>query len=105
MNPNGWSCIMSALEDAFKGGNIVTGVGLAIGALVVAPLIIPILRPVAKSLVKAGVVAYEQGRVAFAELGEQTSDLLAEARSELAEAGRETERAPAAEPAAHHGTS
>ena len=76
-----------ALEDLFKGGNIVTGLAIGIGAAVVAPAITPVLRPIAKSLLKAGLIAYDQGRVAFAGLNEQTSDLVAEARSELAEAG------------------
>jgi hypothetical protein len=78
---------MSILEDAFKGGNLVTGIGLVIGAAVIAPAIIPVLRPITKSLIKASLVAYEQGRAAVAELNEQTSDLVAEARSELAEVG------------------
>ncbi|WP_024512096.1 DUF5132 domain-containing protein [Bradyrhizobium sp. ARR65] len=81
---------MAILEDAFKGGNIVTGIGLVIGVAVIAPVIIPMLRPIAKSLIKAGVIAYEQGRVAVAELSEQATDVMAEARSELAEAGHAT---------------
>jgi Protein of unknown function (DUF5132) len=84
---------MSALEDMFKGGNIVTGLAMGIGAAVVAPVIIPVLRPVAKSLLKAGLIAYDQGRVALAEFNEQTSDLVAEARSELAEAGHSAKEA------------
>ncbi len=84
-----------ALEDLFKGGNIVTGLAIGIGAAVVAPAITPVLRPIAKSLLKAGLVAYDQGRVAFAELNEHTSDLVAEARSELAEAGHTEHGAPA----------
>jgi hypothetical protein len=82
---------MGALEDVFKGGNIVTGLAMGIGAAVVAPVITPVLRPIAKSLLKAGLVAYDQGRVALAELNEQTSDLVAEARSELAETGHAAE--------------
>ncbi|WP_024508596.1 DUF5132 domain-containing protein [Bradyrhizobium sp. ARR65] len=93
---------MSVLEDVFKGGNIVTGLAIGIGAAVVAPAIMPVLRPVAKSLLKAGLVAYDQGRVAFAELNEQTSDLVAEARSELAEAGHSAEAAAEAGEARPH---
>jgi hypothetical protein len=87
---------MSALENLFKGGNIVTGLAIGIGAAVVAPAITPVLRPVAKSLLKAGLIAYDQGRVAFAELNEHTSDLVAEARSELADAGHGAEATPEA---------
>jgi hypothetical protein len=46
-----------------------------------------VLRPIAKSLLKGGLIAYDQGRAAFAELNEQTSNLVAEARSELGKAG------------------
>jgi hypothetical protein len=87
------------LEDVFKGGNIVTGLAIGIGAAVVAPAITPVLRPIAKSLLKAGLIAYDQGRVALAEFNEKTSDMLAEARAELEEAaqGAEAGAAEAAE--------
>lgn len=78
---------MALLEDMFKGGSVFTGLAIGIGAAVVAPVLIPALRPIAKSLIKAGLVAYDQGRVALAELNERTGDIVAEARSELAEAG------------------
>jgi hypothetical protein len=76
---------MALFEDIFKGGNIVTGLAIGIGAGIVAPVVIPVLRPIAKSVIKAGLIAYDQGRVALAELNEQTGDVVAEARSELAE--------------------
>ena len=79
---------MALLEDMFKGGGIVTGLAVGIGAAVVAPVIMPALRPLAKSIIKAGLIAFDQGRVAFAEVAERTEDILAEARSELAEAAR-----------------
>jgi len=81
---------MALLEDIFKGGNIVTGLAIGIGAGIVAPVVIPALRPIAKSIIKAGLIAYDQGRVALAELNEQTGDIVAEARAELAEAGKAT---------------
>jgi hypothetical protein len=58
---------------------------IGIGAAVVAPAVIPALRPIAKSIIKAGLIAYDQGRVALAELNEHTGDILAEARAEVAE--------------------
>jgi Protein of unknown function (DUF5132) len=76
---------MSLFEDVFKGGNIVTGLAIGVGAGILAPAIMPVLRPIAKSVIKAGLIAYDQGRVALAELNEQTGDVVAEARSELAE--------------------
>jgi hypothetical protein len=74
---------MSLLEDAFKGGGLAVGVAAGIGAALVVPVLIPALRPIAKSILKAGLVAYDRGRVALAELNEQTGDLLAEARAEI----------------------
>lgn len=76
---------MALFEDAFKGGNIVTGLAIGVGAAIMAPVVIPALRPIAKSIIKAGLIAYDQGRVALAELNEQTGDVMAEARSELEE--------------------
>jgi hypothetical protein len=76
---------MALFEDIFKGGNIVTGLAIGIGAAVLAPAVIPALKPIAKSIIKAGLIAYDQGRVALAELNEQTGDMMAEARAELAE--------------------
>lgn len=81
---------MALFEDAFKGVGIMMGLAAGIGAAVVAPVVIPALRPVAKSILKAGLIAYDQGRVALAELNEQTGDILAEARAELAEASKAT---------------
>ena len=78
---------MALFEDMFKGGNIVTGLAIGLGAALLAPVVIPVLRPFAKSVIKAGLVAYDQGRVALAELNETTGDILAEARAELAQAG------------------
>jgi len=79
---------MALFEDIFKGGNLVAGLAVGIGAALVAPVLIPAMRPIAKSVLKAGLIVYDQGRVALAELNEQTGDILAEARAELAEAGK-----------------
>jgi hypothetical protein len=74
--------LMAIFEDALKGGNIVTGLAIGIGIAVLAPVVRPLVRPVAKSLLKAGVAAYDQGRVALAELNEQAGDMMAEVRAE-----------------------
>jgi hypothetical protein len=76
---------MALFEDALKGGNIVTGLAVGVGAAVFAPAVIPLLRPVAKSVLKAGVMAYDQGRVALAELNERAEDMMAEVRAEMEE--------------------
>ena len=77
---------MALLEDMFS-GNAVTGIAVGVGALLLGPTVLPALgralRPVAKAAIKGGMVLY---RETFAEIGEFTSDLVAEARAEL-EAG------------------
>ncbi|MFL5285452.1 MAG: DUF5132 domain-containing protein [Rhodopila sp.] len=82
-----------ALEDIFKGGNILTG--LAIGAgVTLAIRLVPgvagaagaVLRPVAKLAITTGVTAYEGMRGVVAQGAETVSDLVAEAQHELAAA-------------------
>lgn len=68
-----------ALIDDLLEGNVVTGLVLGIGAYLLAPTVGPMPRPAAKAVIKAGILAYR----GLAELGESTSDLAAEAQSEL----------------------
>jgi len=89
---------MALLEDALKGENLLTGVGVALGAVVLGPIVLPLVRPLAKGIIKAGLVAYDQGREALAELNERTGDIVAEARAEMAEEAKRNggeQRAPA----------
>jgi hypothetical protein len=90
---------MAILEDAFK-GNVATAVAIGIGAVVLRPILVPIVRPLFKAVLKAGVVAYDQGRLAAAELGEGYGDLVAEARAEMSAANGRAEPAETAQPAA-----
>jgi hypothetical protein len=84
---------MALFEDMFKGGNIVTGVAIAVGAAVIVPLVAPavggMLRPLAKAVIKGGLVAYDYGRQAVAQAGEMASDLTAEVRAEANQAAAE----------------
>lgn len=75
------------MADVFKGGNLMTAAVIGIGASVLGPRVLPAFRPIAKSLIKGGLIAYDQGRAAWAELNERTGDILAEVREEM-------ERAP-----------
>ncbi|MBS3652306.1 DUF5132 domain-containing protein [Pseudaminobacter sp. 19-2017] len=84
----------------FKAGNLLTGLAIGVGAAVIAPVVMPILRPFAKSMIKAGLVAYDQARVSLAELNERTGDIVAEARAEMAETQRASEERPSSEMAA-----
>jgi hypothetical protein len=74
---------MAGFEDLVKGGNIVTGLALGVGFALLAPMVKPLVRPLAKSAIKAGLLAYDQGRVALAELSEHAGDMVAEARAEM----------------------
>jgi hypothetical protein len=89
---------MALLGSMFRGGGgIVAGLAVGVGAAVIAPRVVPALRPLAKSIIKAGMIAYDQSRAALTEVRERTEDLLAEARSEL------TETPPAASAEARSG--
>ena len=74
---------MALIEDMFK-GNAMTGVAVGAAALFLGPTLLPTigraLRPVAKTMIKGGIVLY---RETVAGIGELTTDLVAEAKSEL----------------------
>lgn len=74
---------MALLEDMFK-GNAMTGVAVGAAALFLGPTVLPTigraLRPVAETMIKGGIMLY---RETVAGIGELTTDLVAEARSEL----------------------
>lgn len=74
---------MALIEDMFK-GNALTGVAVGAAALFLGPTFLPTigraLRPVAKTMIKGGIVLY---RETVAGIGELTTDLVAEAKSEL----------------------
>ena len=70
---------MALIEDMFK-GNALTGVAVGAAALFLGPTIGRALRPVAKTVIKGGIVLY---RETVAGIGELTTDLVAEAKSEL----------------------
>ncbi len=80
---------MALLEDAFKGGNLLTGLGVAVGAVVLGPIVLPLVRPLAKGAIKAGIVAYDQGREILADLNERTGDMVAEVRAEMDDEARQ----------------
>ncbi|HUO76470.1 MAG TPA: DUF5132 domain-containing protein [Thermodesulfovibrionales bacterium] len=80
---------MGLFDDVFK-GNVVTGLAIGIGAAVLGPAVLPVIasvaKPVAKAAIKGGIILYEKGKEAFAEMGEVVEDLVAEAKSEVEEA-------------------
>ena len=74
---------MALLEDMFK-GNALTGVAVGAAALFLGPTVLPTigraLRPLAKTMIKGGIMLY---RETVSGIGELTTDLVAEAKSEL----------------------
>lgn len=93
---------MALLEDMFK-GNAMTGVAIGAAALLLGPTVLPTigraLRPVAKTVIKGGIVLY---RETIAGIGELTTDLVAEAKSELEQDQPAGLEAPTARAAAVH---
>ena len=79
---------MAFLEEMLK-GNIVGGLALGIGAVILVPIMIPVVRKVAKPLAKAaiagGIMAYKKGKELIAEGAEAIEDVYVEAKAELAE--------------------
>jgi hypothetical protein len=83
-----------ALMDKGFTGNLITGLAIGIGAAILAPIVIPavaaVAKPLAKAALKGGLLLYERGKEAVAEAGEVIEDLVAEAKSEIAEVHKET---------------
>ena len=79
---------MAILDNGLK-GNLATGLAIGIGAAILAPVVIPlfanIAKPLTKAAIKGGIQLYGRGRELFAEVAEITEDLVAEAKSELAQ--------------------
>jgi len=93
---------MALLEDMFK-GNAITGVAVGAAALFLGPTVLPTigraLRPVAKTMIKGGILLY---RETVNGIGELTTDLVAEAKSELEQDRHNGPEGNAAQPAAVH---
>jgi len=74
---------VALLDDLFK-TDPVTGIVVGIGVVLLGPTILPVagqaVRPMVKAVIKGGMVLYDQ----IAELGEATSELVAEAQADLA---------------------
>jgi hypothetical protein len=73
----------------FFNGTVLTALVAGFAGGVMASLVLPnasrSIRPAAKSAIKAGLALYETGRDRVAELGEATSDLIAEVQAERQE--------------------
>ena len=74
---------MALLDDMLNSGNLVTGVVVGAGALIAWPLIRVVARPLAKSLIKGGLIAYQQAEQLYAGAVEGVGDLVSEAQQEI----------------------
>jgi hypothetical protein len=92
---------MAFLEDMFK-GNIVTGLAIGVGAIILAPIMVPaarnVVKPLAKATIKGGMMLYEKGRELIAEGAEVVEDIYVEAKAELDESRRAADQAPRVTP-------
>jgi len=75
------------LDDLFKGGNIITGLALGVGAVILTPVVVPMLRPLTKAVIRAGLIGFQEANVAFSELNKTAGEIFAEARTEMAQNG------------------
>jgi hypothetical protein len=74
---------MALFDDMLKSGNLVTGLVVGAGALIVWPLVGPALRSVAKTTIKGGLIAYRQAEQLYAGAVEGVGDMIAEAQQEV----------------------
>ena len=79
---------MALLDDIVNGGNITTGLLVGAGALIAWPLISPIARPLAKSVIKGGLIAYDQATRLVAGAVEEVGNVVAEAQQEIGATAR-----------------
>jgi hypothetical protein len=66
------------------GAGLLVGVGAVLLVPVVLPVVATAIKPVAKAAIKGGILLYDKGKVAVAEIQETVEDLVAEAKAELA---------------------
>jgi hypothetical protein len=75
-----------AVQDIFK-SNVAVALALGLAAAVVVPMMLPVIarasKPFAKAVIKSGLIVYEKGREAFAEVSEVVEDVVAEAQAEI----------------------
>jgi hypothetical protein len=80
---------MALFEDGILGNGLTTSLLVSVGAAIIVPAVIPAVatavKPLVKGAIKVGVNLYDKGNEAIAEMGEVLEDLVAEAKSEMAD--------------------
>jgi len=83
-------CFFMGIFNSGLKGNIFGGLAIGIGAAILAPVVVPVLativKPLAKGAIRGGFILFEKGKEIAAEAQEAVEDLVAEVKSELAEA-------------------
>jgi hypothetical protein len=74
---------MALLDDFLNGGNLGTGIAIGAGALIAWPLIRLAARPLAKTLIKGGLIAYEQVEQLYTGAVQGVSEMAWEAQQEI----------------------
>lgn len=74
---------MALLDDIVSGGNVVTGLAIGVGTLVIVPLVGPALRPAAKSAIKGGLIAYREATRLIAGAVKEVENVVGEAQQEI----------------------
>ena len=75
---------MALFDDVLNGGNLVTGLLVGAGALIVWPLIGPTLRPIAKNAIKGGLIAYREAERLYNDATQAITEIAQEAQQEVA---------------------
>jgi hypothetical protein len=78
-----WEDLTKSLGNSWT-ANVLLGAAVVVLAPLVVPAVLAGMRPVAKAVIKGGVIVFDRTSEMIAEAGEQMSDLVAEARAELA---------------------
>ena len=87
---------MALMEEGIAWGGLKI-LAIGVGVIILAPVVLPALKPIAKAAIKGGLTLYEKGKESISEAGEVFEDLVAEVKSEMAEAQESAEATPAAE--------
>ena len=74
---------MALFDDIVNGGNLVTGLGIGAGALMIWPLVRPAARPIAKMLIKGGLIAYRETEQLYTGAVRGIGEMVQEAQQEI----------------------
>lgn len=78
-----WDDVAGSLGKSWA-SNALIGAAAVMLAPIMVPAVLAGMRPLSKMVIKGGVLVYDKAREVIAETGEQLSDIVVEARSELA---------------------